>query len=790
MQLIREIRERRVMQALGVYVGACWLLIEILDRLVERYLLSPTLTDLVFWGLFSLLPAVILIAYEHGKPGKDQITRVELVGIPINLIATTGLLMSVFSGQHMGSTADKVMITDEQGQQIETYIPKSGFRHSMMLFFWENQSNDNSLDWLQYGLTDMLTQDLSQNPFLMTSSPYTDLQWGFYSTLVRAGYNDALRVPLSLQREIAQKQNQDFFINGDLHLRNGDFVLSARLYRPSEGQPIATFSFTDAALMPLVDRLSVAVKEKLEVPSGGGRLAEDLSVAEQFSNNIDAVHKYIDARSQRLIQNDFVSAIADLDAALELDPSFALAGLAKIDMLTSLGRSAEAIAMARKIEPHEYKLSGRHKDSLKALIYTLLGEREKTNAVLQMRVKLNPDDTAAYWRLADHYNWSGQLDAALQTYEKILQMDPHSDTALLKLSNLYRSRGDIDKAIDYAMRYGEQRPDDISAAIRLGLLYQDNGERELARQQFERAALQDAGTVSPLIRLAELSARSGNTRAAEDYLFEARQVANNPQQHSLVLAARIRLLERQGRLRDALEMLQERRSYEEQYNRPLDIVFEVDMQSVNYLMMLDEFEQADALLTAAETELQPPLDEFMQIGHAFSNIKKGDKEAAQQSIARGAGVLQQFGLGHVEFQIDYARGLLAHIQHDYAECAKEYRSAINRIQTSIMGSDLSGMVVEFFGNAAECMILAGDLDAAVVALEHGFQMDDASGKLWTERARLQWIQDQPALAKASLSYALAIWSQADPDYVNYKDALRLAEEMHAVEAVPELTQAD
>ncbi len=789
MRLIREIRERHVMQALGVYVGACWLLIEILDRLVERYLLSPTLTDLVFWGLFSLLPAVILIAYEHGKPGKDRITRAELVGIPINLIATTGLLLSVFSGQHMGATADKVMITNAEGQQIETYIPRAGFRHSMMLFFWENQSEDSSLDWLQYAVADMLNQDLSQNPYLLTTIPYTDQQWGFYSQLVRAGYNDALDVPLSLQREIAQKHNQDYFINGDLVVRNGDFVLTARLYRPSEGQPVATFSMTGTALMTLVDRLSVALKEKLEVPSGGGRLAEDLTVADQYSNNLDAVHQYIDARTQRLIHNDFITAIDDLNAALELDPSFALAGLAKVDMLTSLGRSEEAMAMARKIEPHEHKLSGKHKDNLKALIYSLSGQSEKTNAVLQMRVELNPEDTAAYWRLANHYSWSGQLDAALQTYQKILQLDPDSDSALLQLSNLYRSRGDIDKAIDYAMRYGEQRPDDISAAIRLGSLYQDNGERELARQQFEQAALQDAGTVSPLIRLAELSARSGNTHAAEDYLRQAHQVANNPQQHSLVLAAQIRLLERQGRLHDALELLRERRTYEEQYNRPLDIVFEVDMQAVSYLLMLDQFAQADAILTAAENELQPPLDEFMQIGRAFSNILKGDEQAAQQSIARAAAVIRQFGLGHVEFQVDYARGLLAEKQHNYPECARRYQAASNKIQSSIIGSDLSGMVVEFYSYASKCMILADDLDAAVATLELGFQMDDARGELWTERARLQWTQQQLALARASLSYALAIWSQADPDYFNYKDALSLAEEMDAVKTVPKLTQA-
>ena len=80
MSVFQEIGNRRIIPAVGVYIGGVWMVIEILDRLVERYLLSPYITDMAFWGLYSLLPAVILIAWTHGKPGKDQSTRVEKVG--------------------------------------------------------------------------------------------------------------------------------------------------------------------------------------------------------------------------------------------------------------------------------------------------------------------------------------------------------------------------------------------------------------------------------------------------------------------------------------------------------------------------------------------------------------------------------------------------------------------------------------------------------------------------------------------------------------------------------------
>ena len=58
--LIQELKERLVLPTVGMYVASTWVLIEILDRLVERYLLSPYLTDVVFWGRYTLIPAVMI----------------------------------------------------------------------------------------------------------------------------------------------------------------------------------------------------------------------------------------------------------------------------------------------------------------------------------------------------------------------------------------------------------------------------------------------------------------------------------------------------------------------------------------------------------------------------------------------------------------------------------------------------------------------------------------------------------------------------------------------------------
>jgi len=141
LSIFHELRERRVIPAIGVYIGASWVIVEILDRLVERYLLSPYLTDIAFWGLYSMLPAVILMSWTHGRPGKDKSTKVEKVGVPINIIATLGLLITVFGSKDIGVRADLVTVANELGHQEQHYVPRDSFRRRTAVFFWHSCSS-------------------------------------------------------------------------------------------------------------------------------------------------------------------------------------------------------------------------------------------------------------------------------------------------------------------------------------------------------------------------------------------------------------------------------------------------------------------------------------------------------------------------------------------------------------------------------------------------------------------------------------------------------------------------
>ena len=82
---IRILLERRIPQILGSYLVAGTSLILFIEYLVGKYQFPSYYPTLALFALVGILPSVIILSYFHGTPGKDEWTRVEKVGIPINV---------------------------------------------------------------------------------------------------------------------------------------------------------------------------------------------------------------------------------------------------------------------------------------------------------------------------------------------------------------------------------------------------------------------------------------------------------------------------------------------------------------------------------------------------------------------------------------------------------------------------------------------------------------------------------------------------------------------------------
>lgn len=775
----KETRDRRILPALGLYVGGCWVLIEILDRLSERYLLSPYITDAAFWGLYSLIPAVILLAWAHGKPGKDHATTAEKVGVPINIIATIGLLVTVFGGKDLGATASMVSIANEEGVQETHYIPSESFRRRMAVFFFENESGDPELDWLQYGVTELLVQDLQQNPFVLASSPWANFGNGFYMRMREAGFSDGLDVPVSLMRDIASDANRQYFVEGSIDRSGEDYVITVRAWETKSLKMVAEMSESGWDLYSTIDALSMDLRNALDVPKGNERMTEDLPLAATYGESTDALKDYISGLNARLFDNDLEASNAYFDEAVAEDPGFVLAWFIKAINLVDTGDlpgAQEAISQAQQLD---YRLPARDRANLKRIHYRLSGQQEKLIAFLRLQVRLR-NDASSHNLLAATLLVIGELEESREQFLAALEKDPLNVGIYLQLSQLERALGNMESAIEFARKYEEERPEEYEGQLFLGDLLRDSGNLDTAEEHYLQASLLGDQPVQPLLRLADLALRQGSVNDARELLEQADGLAQSVQHHSQVLGAVIALEFRLGRIGTGIELLYRLEELLEQFQPPFQVALSIYQPMIRAYNAVGDPDRAQWVLGIAQEKVAPPLDKFLAFSEADILFRRGDYEGAEAAIQRGAEIIEQFKLEDLKFLMDLIEGFIERKREHYPESATAFRATLERINRSVIaGSELHQELPRISAELAHSLVLAGDLDQAEKALNEGFRLDPSEPLLWLNKARYQLAAGQPQLAQASVSYALAIWKDADPEFRELKNALQLEQEISA-----------
>ena len=136
MDILNEILKRRIPQIFGSYIIAGSSLVLFIDWLVTRYQLPEYYVTLALFGIISIIPSVFILAYFHGAPGKDQWTKVEKIGVPINLlfivtIFFVGHFTNIFSeGSKKSLNNFYIHLTSSENYLNHYYIDYSyGSRH-------------------------------------------------------------------------------------------------------------------------------------------------------------------------------------------------------------------------------------------------------------------------------------------------------------------------------------------------------------------------------------------------------------------------------------------------------------------------------------------------------------------------------------------------------------------------------------------------------------------------------------------------------------------------------------
>ena len=164
MMKLSQLREKRIVQIVVSYVAAGWVLLQVIDQLVERGLLPEIayLASLIWFA--AGIPAAILIGWHHGEKGAQRAPRSEIISLA--LLALVALLGSGFAVR-------KDMVRRHAAAAAEHPLDM----RNVAVLYLENGSGDAELDVVADGLTEDLITSLRQVRELDVLSKNATLQF-------------------------------------------------------------------------------------------------------------------------------------------------------------------------------------------------------------------------------------------------------------------------------------------------------------------------------------------------------------------------------------------------------------------------------------------------------------------------------------------------------------------------------------------------------------------------------------------------------------------------------------
>lgn len=76
-------------------------------------------------------------------------------------------------------------------------------------------------------------------------------------------------------------------------------------------------------------------------------------------------------------------------------------------------------------------------------------DQEKRFDILQQIIEKYPNEKKAHKALGIHYGENGDLNKAIEEYEKALKLDPNDGSTLNQIGWFYQLMDNLDKAVEY-----------------------------------------------------------------------------------------------------------------------------------------------------------------------------------------------------------------------------------------------------------------------------------------------------------------------------------------------------
>ena len=367
--------------------------------------------------------------------------------------------------------------------------------NSLAILGFENKTGDESYDWLETGLPEILLTDLSQTPSLRIISRERILDCFHDEKKTNHSYEECVQAASSL--------GASMLLSGSFYRLGEDKIrIDARLEDVATGNIIFAEKVIGSDPFSLVDSLTIKLAASLGIADIEGKK----TVSMYTTSSEEAFKHYMEGLKQ-FVGHNYEESRELFEKALKIDSTFAMPYLRIGMSYVFQGRPQQSKEYFRKANSYQDKLPQRDRNLLDIYSDLWLNE-EFDDAITKMEVfvKNFPDDKegrAVYgilifqfqmdtaralaqvdtalqldplFLLAHNFNmfiygYSGYYDEAIKTGELVKKISPDSPLPYDGLAQVYKKTGQLDKAIIEYKELIEKFPSEYLALSNVSQLY-------------------------------------------------------------------------------------------------------------------------------------------------------------------------------------------------------------------------------------------------------------------------------------------------------------------------------
>ena len=454
--LADRVRNHRLFGVLAVYLGASWLILQVVDIVKQNLGLPDWVFPFALLLLLIGLPIILATAFLHGTGGAPETARsvAPVAAEPSrdagrSELEETGRRLLTWRNALLGGGLAFLFLAVVTGGfmymrsagigPVGSLVAKGVLEERSRVVLAEFEAADSLL---ARTVTESFRVDLAQSPVVDLVEPDS-----IANGLARMNRPEDTSLSEQTARELAVRDGYPAVVAGELAPVGTGYVLTARLVAAVDGAVLASAraSARDAAaLLDAIDDVSAKLRE--QIGESYTSLRETPSLAHVTTGSLDALKKYTQAQDARHRDGNPEAAARLLEEAVAIDSTFALAWR---DLATILSNQSES--WARQVDASERayrfrdRLSERERYLVEANYYQeVADEPRKVIESYEAMLRLDSTDAQALNNIGYTYYRQADWENALAWYGRAHEADP--DVAM-HLANVATTRANLG---DYA----------------------------------------------------------------------------------------------------------------------------------------------------------------------------------------------------------------------------------------------------------------------------------------------------------------------------------------------------